>query len=101
MRPILMNIWLVAAFMLLHGVVPLPQMVFAGNSTVITEQQWERIQQKQELLRERFEKLLQQSRVQRELIMAWQRKARLQQEKQGNQVASKKGKQNVAVAASR
>ncbi len=101
MRPILMNAWLVAALMALLGVVPLHETVLAGNSIGTTEQQWERIQQRQQLLRERFDKLLQQARVQRELIMAWHRKARLQQEKQGNQVASKKGKQNVAVATSR
>ncbi|MGO9567932.1 MAG: hypothetical protein ACLP5H_10360 [Desulfomonilaceae bacterium] len=96
-----MNVWLVAALMLLLGVVPLPQMVFGGNSTVITEQQWERTQQKQQLIRERFEKLLQQARDQRGLIMAWHRKARLQQVKQKSQFASKLGKQPVAVAASR
>ncbi len=101
MRPTWMNVWLVTALMLLLGVVPLPQIVFAGNSTVIPEQQWERVQQKQQLIRERFDKLLQQARAQRELMMAWHKKARLQQAKQKSQSASKRGTTQVAVAVSR
>jgi hypothetical protein len=101
MRPAWMNLWLVAALMLLLGVVPLPQNVFAGNSTVITEQQWERVQQKQQLIRERFDKLLQQARAQRELMMAWHKKARLHQAKQKSQSASKQGTAQVVVAVSR
>ena len=87
MRPAWMNVWLVAALMLLLGVVPLPQMVFAGNSTVITEQQWERVQQKQQLIRERFEPLLQLARAQRELMMTWHKKARCsRQNKRANRL---------------
>jgi hypothetical protein len=101
MRPILMKLWLVAALMILLGVVPLPQTVFGGNSIVIAEQQSERGQQKQQFIRGRFEKILQQAHVQHDLIMAWQRKARLQQAKQRSQTASKRGKQPVTMAASR
>ena len=96
-----MNVWLVAALMLLLGVGPLPQMVFAGNSTEITEQQWERMQRKQQLSQERFDKLLQQARAQRELMMAWHKKTRLQQVKQNSLSASKRGTARVAVAVSR
>lgn len=101
MRPAWMNVWLVAALMLLLGVVPLPQMVFGGNSTVITEHQWERVQQKQQLIRERFDKLLQQARAQRELMMAWHKKVRLQQAIQKSQSASKRGTAQVVVVVSR
>jgi hypothetical protein len=101
MRPACMNVMLAATFMLLLGVVPLTQIVFAGNSTVITEQQWERVQQKQQLIRERFDRILNQARAQRELMTAWHKKARLQQAKQKSQSASKKGKGQVAVVVSR
>jgi len=101
MKPAWVNIWLVAALMLLLSVVPLQKIVFAGNSTVITEQQWEPVQQKQQLILERFDKLLEQARVQRELMMAWHKKTRLQQVKQNSLSASKRGKAQVAVAASR
>jgi hypothetical protein len=97
MRPAWMNVWVVAALMLLLGVVPIPQIVFAGNSTVITEQQWEQ----QQLIRERFEKLLQQARVERQLMMAWHKRARLQQAKQKGESVSKRGTGQVAVAVSR
>ena len=92
---------MVAALMALLGPNLCPQIVFAGNSTVITEEQWERVQRKQQLIRERFDKLLQQARAQRELMMAWHKKARLQQAKQKSQSASKKGKAQIAVAVSR
>jgi len=101
MRPAWMNGWLVAALMLLLGVVSLPQIVFAGNSTVITEQEWNRVQQKQQIIRDRFDKLLKQAQAQRELMMAWHKKARLQQTKQKSQTASKRVRAQVAVAASR
>jgi hypothetical protein len=101
MRPAWMNVWLVAALMILLGVAPLPQMVFAGNSTVITEQQWERVQRKQQLIRERFDKIMQQARVQHALMMAWHKRARLQQAKQKSQSASNRGKGQVTVTVSR
>lgn len=101
MRPILMNMWLVAALLAVLGVVPLPGTVLAGNSTVTTEQQWDRIQHRQQLVQERFGKLLQKARVQRAVIMAWQKNAQLQQAKQRRQSASKAGKQQIAEATPR
>jgi hypothetical protein len=101
MRPILTRASVVAALILLLGGVPLPETVLAGNPPEITAQQWERTQQKQQLIRERFDKLLQQARAQQRLIMAWQKKARLQQAQQKSQFASKRDRQNIAVAASR
>ncbi len=101
MRPIMINAWIIATAMLFSGVVLMPQKVFAGNSTVITEQQWGRMQRKQQLSQERFERLLQQERAQRELMMAWHKKARLQQAKQKSRSASKRERKDVVVAASR
>jgi hypothetical protein len=97
MRSAWMNVWVIAALMLLLGVVPLPQIVLAGNSTVITEQQWEQ----QQLIRERFDKLLQRAQAQRELMLAWNKKARLQQAKQKSQSASRRGTAQFTVAVSR
>jgi hypothetical protein len=97
MRPAWMNVGFVAALILLLGVVPLPQIVFAGNSTVITEQQWEQ----QQLILERFDKLLQRAQAQSELMRAWHKKARLQQAKQKGESVSKRGTGQVAVAVSR
>jgi hypothetical protein len=76
-------------------------MVWAGNSPIIAPQQSLQTLQKQQLIRERFDKLLQQARAQQRLITAWQKKVRLQQTNQKSQIASKRGGQNVAVAASR
>ncbi len=101
MKAILMNGWLVAALIALLGGVPLRETVFAGNLIVTAEQQWERTQHRQQLIWERFDKPLLQARAQREVIMAWQKNARLQQAKQRSQFASKRGKQQVAAAVSR
>jgi hypothetical protein len=101
MKPAWVNGWLVASLMLLLSDVPLPQIGLAGTSTAFTEQQWEPVQKKQQLIRERFDRLLEQARSQRELMMAWHKKTRLQQVKQNSLSASKRGKAQVAVAASR
>ena len=101
MSPGWMNVWLVATLMLLLAVVPLPQIVFEGNSAVTTGGQWERGQQKQQLMRVRFDNLLQQAQAQRKLMMAWHKRASLQQARQKSRSASKKGKTQVAVATSR
>jgi hypothetical protein len=101
MRPILTKTALFAALMVTLSVASLPQIVWAGNPLIMTEQQWEQTQRKQLLMRERFDKLLQQARAQQRLIMAWQKKARMQQAKHASQLASKRPKQNVAMAESR
>jgi hypothetical protein len=88
--------------MLLLEIVPLPQTSFAGDLTVLTQQQWEQRQRKEQLIRARFDKLIQQARAQQELITAWHRKARLREAKLGSQKIASIGQgRRVAVAASR
>jgi hypothetical protein len=87
--------------MLLLGGVSLPQRVWAGGTPIVTVEQWERSQQKQQLLRARFDKLLQQARAQQRLMISWKKKVRMQQAKHGSQVVSKRPKRNIEMAASR
>lgn len=97
MRPMATALVIAALTALLGGV---PELISAGNPPMFTAPQWDRAQQQQQLIRTRFNKLLQQARAQQRLIMAWQKKERMQA-KHKSQVESKAPRQSISMAASR